>query len=292
MEDDLLNKFLFSLKEHARAELTCEQYICNLKLFFKFLGRDPLTATLDDIRRYQVHLVDRKLAPRTINGKIGAVKFFYTKTLRQQWPIGSVPWVKVKRKLPIVLSPEEVSAAIRNTPDLKQQTMLMAIYACGLRTCEVLSLTYKDIDSKTNFILVHGKGGKDRYVPLPKSLLLALRKYWVKTPDDKSIWLFPMNGRPGEQYHRTTIRRAYQWAKARAGIRKPGGLHQLRHSYATRLMELGVDLRIIQILLGHTLISTTTRYTQLRAAHAGEIKNPLDLIVESIDPQLKASGQS
>ena len=204
--EDFINQFILSLKACGRAELTREQYVYNLRMFFNYIKKNPIDVTIDDLRVYQAHLFDRQLNPRTINGKMGAVKFFYVRTLRKDWPSNCIPWVRIKRTLPIVLSPAEVTSVIKHTPDLKQQTMLMAIYACGLRTCEVLALTYKDIDSKTNFIHVHGKGGKERYVPLPSSLLFALRKYWLQVPDDKSIWLFPMNSRPNEQYHRTTIR--------------------------------------------------------------------------------------
>ena len=284
--DELLDQFELSLRVQALAELTKEQYIYNLKAFFAFLKKDPRQATISDLQRYQVHLIEgKKHHPRTINGKLAPVKFFYLKTLRREWPQDCVPWVKVKRTLPNILSPEEVSAVISNAKGLKYQTMFMTMYALGLRTCELLALTYKDIDSKTNVIKVHGKGGKERFVPMPESLLLALRKYWAKTPDNKWTWLFPMDGRPMESAWRGTVLRAYSAAKKRAEITKPGGLHQLRHSYATHLLESGVDLRIIQILLGHTLISTTTKYTHLRTDYAVTIKNPLDAIVKNLKPQ-------
>jgi integrase/recombinase XerD len=227
--DELLDQFEFSLRLHALADLTKQQYIYSLKAFFAFLGKDPMEGTVHDLQRFQVHLIERKLHPRTINGKLAAVRFFYLKTLSRDWPPNCIPWIKVKRKLPNILSSDEVASIILNAKGLKYQTMLTTMYALGLRTCELLRLTYKDIDSTTKVIRVHGKGDKERFVPLPEVLLFALRRYWAKTPDDKWTWLFPMDGRPQEPAWRGTVLRAYTAAKKRAGITKPGGLHQLRH---------------------------------------------------------------
>jgi integrase/recombinase XerD len=276
--DELLQQFIFKLNLYNRRASTKQQYLSNLKQFFAFLKIDPREATVVDLQKYQVHLIDQKLDPRTINGKMAAVTFFYLRTLDVDWPIPFVPWLKINRKVPSVLSPDEVASIIQNAKGLKYKTIFMTIYALGLRSCEVLSLTYKDIDSKTNVVRVHGKGGKERFVPLSASLLQALRYYWLYWQEDKWTWLFPMDGRPTEQAWRGTILRAYMAAKKRAGVTKSGGLHQLRHSYATHLLEGGVDLRVIQILLGHTLISTTTKYTHLRTDYAVKIKNPLDVI--------------
>lgn len=282
--DESLEQFEFSLRLHALAELTKQQYVYSLKAFFAFLDKDPKEGTVNDLQRYQVYLIEKKLHPRTINGKLAAVRFFYLKTLGRDWPPNSIPWIKVKRKLPNILSPDEVALIILHARGLKYQTMFMTTYALGLRTCELLRLTYKDLDSKTNVVRVHGKGDKERSVPLPEVLLFALRKYWARTPDDKWTWLFPMDGHPQEPSWRGTVLRAYSAAKKRAGVTKPGGLHQLRHSYATHLLEMGVDLRVIQILLGHSVISTTTKYTQLRTDYAQKIKNPLDAIAKKLTP--------
>jgi len=281
----LLDQFEFSLRVHARATQTKDRYMYSLKEFFSFIVKDPREATVEDLQRYQVHLLDKKLHARTINSKMAAVKFFYFRTLGRDWSINSIPWIKVKHKLPNILSPEEVVLIIQNAKGLKYQTMFMTLYALGLRAGELLRLTYKDIDSKTNVVHVLGKGNKERFVPLPESLLVALRRYWVQVKENKWIWLFPMDNRPREQICKTTICRAYRDAKIRAGIDKPGGLHQLRHSFATHLMEVGTSLRVIQILLGHGQLSTTEKYTHLRPDFEAKLKNPLDAIAKKLTRQ-------
>jgi site-specific recombinase XerD len=162
----------------------------------------------------------------------------------------------------------------------------MTIYATGMRSCEARYLRVEDIDSSPRKqIRVLGKGGKERMVPLTDNLLFALRKYWVENKDIKTKWLFPGARLCWEQpYCRTSIRRTFAESKLRAGITKRGGVHLLRHCFATHLLESGVDIRVIQILLGHSQLSSTEIYTHLRSTYAQEIKNPLDAIAGLIKP--------
>jgi len=196
------------------------------------------------------------------------------------WPKDFMPRVKRRKKLPVVLSPDEVVALLNATSNLKHLTMLTTMYAAGLRSFEVVNLKAEDIDSKRMIIHVReGKGKKARLVMLSESLLRSLRNYWVKwSHEDKTSWIFPGAHDNSVPYSRHSIRRVYREAKEKAGIKKPGGSHVLRHSFATHLLELGVDLRIIQLMLGHAVISSTTIYTHVRQDCYRQIKNPLDMI--------------
>lgn len=288
MDDELKKalrtKYLFSLKTRNLAESTQEAYWQDLLLFFDHCGKDPRTIVIEDIRQYQVHLVERKLAPRTINRRVAAVKNFYCLTLNRLWSKDAVPWLRQKRTLPAILSIDEVVRVINVTPNIKQRTLFMLIYATGMRSIEARKLTAKQIDSERMQILVHGKGGKDRYVPMSQFLLELLRRYWLfSKKENKTIWLFPGTGKGFKKpYCRTSLRRAFTEAKLRAGVDKPGGVHVLRHCFATHLLETGVDIRIIQILLGHSTIKTAEIYTHLRNTFAAQIKNPLDAIADQL----------
>jgi len=262
-----------------------------LRHFFAFLGKDPLSAKPEDVQRFQVHLLDRGLAPRTINSMVAAPKFFYLEALRYDWPKDFMPWVRVKRKLPKILTQEVILRIIQETNVFKMLVLFMTAYACGLRTCEVTRLTYKSIDNQRMQMRVLGKGDKERFVPISDVLLKTLRFYWKENKENKWTWLFPGDDHtqpvPG-----SSIRRNWISARNRAGLQNVKGIHTLRHSYATHLLEAGVDLRVIQILLGHALLTTTTFYTQLTQKHSAQIKNPLDLLAAAVDPRLKASGQN
>jgi integrase/recombinase XerD len=280
--DDLFNKFLITMKARNFAQSTIDHYVEDLKIFLRHIGKDILAVTADDVTRYQADLIGRGYSAGHINKKVAAVKMFYIRTMHMNWPQYFAPWVRTKQRLPLLLSLEEVAAVINATANIKQRTILMTIYATGMRSCEVRLLKAKDIDSPRNQIRVMGKGNKQRMVPLSKFLLYTLRKYWVECKENKTEWLFPGGGgdywkRP---YCRTSLRRAFNASKKKAGVDKPGGVHLLRHCYATHLLESGVDLRVIQILLGHTVINSTEIYTHLRSKFAQEIKNPLDAIAD------------
>jgi integrase/recombinase XerD len=280
--DDLFNKFLITMKARNFAQSTVDHYLEDLKIFLKFVNKEILDVQSEDVARYQADMIERGYSAGHINKKIAAVKMFYIRTLRMNWPQDFCPWVRKKQRLPLLLSLEEVAAIINATDNIKQRTIFMTIYATGIRSCEVRALTFKDIDSPRMQIRVMGKGNKQRLVPMSQFLLYTLRKYWVECRENKSVWLFPGGGAEFymKQYCRTSLRRAFQSAKKKAKVDKPGGVHLLRHCYATHLLESGVDLRVIQILLGHAVINSTEIYTHLRSKFAQEIKNPLDAIAE------------
>ncbi len=264
------------------AQSTIDHYVEDLKIFLRYADKEILEVQAEDVTRYQANMIERGYSAGHVNKKIAAVKMFYLRTMHMNWPQDFCPWVRKKQRLPLLLSLEEVAAVINATTHIKQRTIFMTIYATGMRSCEVRGLKAKDIDSARNQIRVMGKGNKQRMVPLSQFLLYTLRKYWVDCKENKTEWLFPGGGgdywkRP---YCRTSLRRAFDAAKRKAGVDKPGGVHLLRHCYATHLLEMGVDLRVIQILLGHAVIGSTEIYTHLRSKFAQEIKNPLDAIAE------------
>jgi integrase/recombinase XerD len=278
-------KFLFGMKLRNLAKATQEAYWQDLQLFLQFLdGGSPMEITIDDVRRYQVSLIEQKLRPRTINRRIAAVKSFYCQTLNRPWSKDMVPWLKQKRRLPSILSVEEVADVINVTANLKQRTLFKLIYSTGMRSFEARELRANQIDNKRMQIRVLGKGEKERFVPMSEFLLKTLRQYWTDSKEEnKSIWLFPGGGEHWQKpYHRVSLRRAFAASKVKAGIIKPGGPHVLRHCFATHLLEAGVELRIIQILLGHSGLRTSQIYTHLRSSFAGQIKNPLDAIANHL----------
>ncbi len=278
--EELMNQYHMTMKARNFAQSTIDSYSRELLAFLKHVGKSPDEVVADDVTKYQVMFLENGFGPGSINMKIAALKMFFIKTLKRNWPQDFCPWVRKKQRLPLLLSLEEVASIINATENPKQRTILMTIYATGMRSCEVRRLKVKDIDSARKQIRVMGKGNKQRLVPMSNFLLYTLRKYWVSTKaENKTEWLFPGVDWK-RQYAGTSLRRAFVYAKEKVGIVKPGGVHLLRHCYATHLLESGVDLRIIQILLGHSVINSTEIYTHLRSTFAQEIKNPLDAIAE------------
>jgi len=228
----------------------------------KHYGRSPDQITVEEAKAY-LHglLADRQKHGTTVNIVSVALRFFYREVLGQPEAALAIPVSRVPKRLPQVLSAEEVARLFAVAANLKHRTLLMTAYASGLRVAELARLKVTDIDSRRMMIRVEsGKGRKDRYTVLSPKLLEALRTYWsaYRPP----VWLFPGLDRQGPMPSRT-IGKMYHHVKGKAGIRKPGGIHTLRHCFATHLLEAGVDLRTIQVLMGHGSIRSTTRYLQL-----------------------------
>jgi site-specific recombinase XerD len=243
----------------------------------KHYRRSPDQISDEEVQAYLLHLIrDRHRSWNTCNIVVHALRFLYHTTLRRDRTTFDVPSVRQPGKLPVILSREDVQRLIAHVPNLKHRTMLLTAYATGLRLNEVLHLRVTDIDSTRMTVRVEqGKGGQDRYTILSTALLDALRAYWrVARP---STWLFPSARRP-QPLDPSALQRVFQTAKLRAGITKPGGIHALRHAFATHLLEGGVDLHTIQRLLGHRDISTTTRYLQLTRHTDIGPSSPLNLL--------------
>ena len=257
-------------------------YIRAVKNFAAFLGHSPDQANTDDIRRYQLHLASSDLGVPSVNAAMTALRFFFKVTLRRSDVAEDVVFIREPRRLPVVLSPEAVARLIAAAPGLKYQAALSIAYGAGLRVSEVISLKVGDIDSARMLIRVdQGKGHKDRYVMLSQPLLKLLRRWWlVKRP---RAWLFP--GRtPGAPLSARQLNRAVHIAAQRAGIDKRVGMHTLRHSFATHLLEQKTDIRVIQVLLGHKKLDTTALYTRVAIKAIGEITSPLDLLLAEVRP--------
>jgi site-specific recombinase XerD len=219
---------------------------------------------------------DRQRSWSTCNITVNALRFLYHTTLQRDRTTFCVPSPRTPGTLPAILSRTEVERVIAHAANGKHRTMLLTTYAAGLRLNEVLHLRVGDIDSARMTIRVEqGKGGKDRYTVLAPRLHEALRTYWKQTRP--ATWLFPAAHRP-QPMDPSALQRAYHTAKLRAGITKPGGIHGLRHAFATHLLEAGVDIHTIQRLLGHGHISTTTRYFQLTRHTTIAPGSPLDLL--------------
>ena len=257
------------------AEATIDAYTYHVRRFADFIEKPLDRASVEDVRTFQLYLIqDKKVAYSSFNQAVCALRFFYTHTLRVPWPVTMVPFGKRPKTLPIVLSRNEVDRLIQCTSNLKHRTFLMTLYSGGLRFSEAANLRIADIDSDRMMLRVAcGKGKKERLVPLSPRLLKELRVYWKQyKPTDL---LFP-GKTPDKTYADTSIQKAMKVSAVKAGIKKRVYPHVLRHSYATGLLEAGVDLLTISKLLGHASFVTTMIYLHCRREHLHSTPSPLD----------------
>jgi site-specific recombinase XerD len=264
------------------ADRTQEAYIRAVKNFSAFLGASPDTASAEDLRRYRLHLVASGAGVPTINNSLTALRFLFLVTLRKPAVVLDMPFVREPRRLPVVLSPEEVARLLDAAPGLKYKAALSVAYGAGLRASEVISLKVSDIDSARMVIRVEqGKGRKDRYVMLSEHLLQLLRAWWKAARPQG--WLFP--GRdPVQPLTTRQLNRACHAAAQMAEIDKRVSLHTLRHSFATHLLEQKTDIRVIQVLLGHKKLDTTALYTRVALKALGDVTSPLEHLVARMRP--------
>ena len=276
----LRQRMLEDMRMRRLAPKTQTAYIRAVRRFAAYLGRPPDTATVEDLRNFQLHLVDQGTSPTTLNATITGLKFFCEITLDHAELTARMQPVHVPRTLPVVLSREEVARLIAAAPNLKHQTALSLAYATGLRASEVVSLKIGDIDSQRMTLRVEqGKGSKDRYAMLSPVLLERLRVWWrVAHAQGKMLeggWLFPgMN--PVDPLTTRQLNRAIHMAAESAHIDKRVSMHTLRHSFATHLLEQKVDIRVIQVLLGHKKLETTAMYAQVATDVLREVVSPLE----------------
>jgi site-specific recombinase XerD len=253
---------------------TRASYIHNVKKFSQHFGRSPDHLGLEEVRAFQVHLVSQGIAWATLNQVVSSLRFFYGVTLGRKDLPERIAYARRSKTLPVILSPEEVAAFLEAVPSRRDRVALTTAYATGLRASEVVGLRNCDIDSARMVIHVaNGKGGKQRYVMLSPKLLGILRAYWdIERPRH---WLFP--GRGGEKpLDPSTLNAACAKAVEATGISKRATLHALRHAFATHLVEQGVDISIVQALLGHSHLSTTIRYISVATRAIAAVKSPLD----------------
>src|SRR6478736_6494882 len=253
---------------------TQHDYVQRVKNFAAFLGRSPNMASFEDVRRYQLHLAASGVGVPTINQTVSTLRFFFKVTLRRHDIVEHTHVIHEPRKLPVVLSPEEVARLLDAAPGLKYKAALSVAYGAGLRAGEVVSLKINHIDSERMVIRVEqGKGRKDRYVMLSPHLLALLRAWWKAARPQG--WLFPGRDRVQPMTTRQ-LNRACHAAAQMAEINKRVSLHTLRHSFATHLLEQSIDVRVIQVLLGHAKLDTTARYAHVATNIIREVMSPLD----------------
>ena len=280
----LRKMMLEELQRRNYSAITTRNYLRVVADFAKHFGKSPDKLGLNELRTYQAYLLrERKLTPGTVVNQVAALRFFFVKTLKRHQFRDFLPYPQDQRRLPTVLSGEEVSRLINAAGTLFRRTLLMTLYGTGMRRSELAHLKVGDIDSQRMIIrVVAGKRGKDRDLPLSSALLETLREYWRwRKP---KLYLFPTRTRrvqSEEPISDKTVWIACSEAARRAGIRKRVTPHTLRHSWATHLLEAGTDLRTIQVLLGHDDLETTAQYLHLSQRHLQMVTNPLDTLTVS-----------
>ncbi len=263
------------LKNYSPKTRSC--YLASVKSFALHFHRSPAELGDQEIREYLHYLIqEKKVSQSAISQSYSALKFFYETTLKRDWNGFRIPRVKMGKKLPVVLSLQEIQAILSAARNLKHRALLMTTYSAGLRVSEVVHLKVSDIDSQRMMIRVQqGKGEKDRYTLLARRTLEVLREYWRSyRPKD---WLFP--GQPAKgSLSVSAVQRIFEKVLDQAGIKKHATVHTLRHSFATHLLEAGTDLYHIQRLLGHTTPKTTAIYLHLSRKDLGGVSSPIDLL--------------
>ena len=261
---------------------TQKHYIHYVAAFAKHYGCSPEQLDVEDIRNYLLYLLnERKLSAEAVNQCVSALKFLYLVTLEMPWTDEYFPRAKRPQRLPVILSQEELLSFFDHIPSIKYRAAMMTCYGAGLRVSEAVALKITDIDSQRMLIRVEqGKGRKDRYAMLSPRLLDVLRRYYRAFPSDG--YLFP-SWRKDKHMSSTSLQIACREAAARSSLQKRVTVHTLRHSFATHLLEQGTDIRIIQALLGHSRIDTTTLYTRVSTQLVSATVSPL----ETLEPTLR-----
>lgn len=274
----LRNQMTSDLQLRNYAPSTTERYVHCAWEFAAYHKRPPEQMGEREVRQFLIHLMtERACGPAGRKMYIASLKFLYETTLRRPQVVAHIPWPRVRSSLPAILSGSEVFALLDELQEPKYRAIVMTAYGAGLRVSEVCALHVGDIDSHRMLIHIrNAKGGRDRYVPLPERVLFTLRRYWAATrPSGPELF-------PGQPPKRTisaaAVRSQLKKAAANAGLTKRVTPHILRHTFATHLLELGTDVRVIQMLLGHRSIRTTVRYTRVTDKHMARTQSPIDVL--------------
>ena len=279
---ELHDKMLQDMQLRGFSPNTQKTYLKNLQLFEKFFQKPARQLNQDDLRNYLLHLITvKKVSGEYVDSVYSSLKFFYEKTLGRTWNMTEIPRLKRTKKLPVVLSRNEIKQLLTVTSNLKFKAMFATAYSGGLRVSEIAHLKISDIDSENMQILIRqGKGDLDRFTLLSKTNLEILRHYWRQYRPIE--WLFP-GKLPGQPLRTRAIQDAFLKMRNKAGIDKKATIHSLRHSFATHLLENGTDILRIQRLLGHANISTTLLYLQVAKVKLLQVKSPLDSLDEVVE---------
>jgi integrase/recombinase XerD len=272
----LRQRFVDDLRLRNYAQRTIETYVGCVARFARHFGRSPDLLGPEDVRTFQLHLLERRVSWSAFNQAVCALRFLYGTTLGRPERLPLIPYGKRPKALPCVLSAGEVLRLLDAATPGPERVLVQVAYGGGLRLSELLHLRVADIDSARMVLHIHhGKGGKDRLVPLAQRLLDELRAYWRR--HRPTTWLFP--GRDARQpLSGGSVQRRFRKLARRAGLSKPCTMHTLRHSYATHLLEAGVDVRTLQALLGHSCLETTALYLHLSTRHLQQTPSLLDLL--------------
>ena len=286
-------EFVKRMKEdlilHGMSERTQDSYIRSVRKLEEFIHKNADKVTEEELRSYFLYLLEvKKFSVTAFKIAFYGIRFYYTATLHRKWPLFDQVKPKDEKKLPVVLSSEEVRRILTAVRVTRFYAFLSTVYSCGLRLQEALNLQVGDISSDRMLLHIrNGKGARDRYVPLPQSTLKILRKYWI-THQNKTL-LFPALDPRGKGFSRTpnsmaktSVQRAMKLAVADAGIVKKAHIHTLRHSYATHLLEQGISLKLIQKYLGHALIQTTLIYVHLTYKSHKQAYEKIDLLMKDL----------
>lgn len=284
----LRQRFIDDMRLRNLSPQTIEAYVLAVQKFSRHFGKSPDVLGPDDIRQYQLHLIDQKASWSQFNQGVCALRFLYNVTLSRPHVIKHLPFAKRPRLLPDVLTREEVAQLLAAAMPGRDRTILEVKYSCGLRLRELLGLQVRDIDSSRMALHIRrGKGQKERFVPITPRLLELLRAYWREYRP--ATYLFP-GLKPGTQLHDGTVQRLCKRTAKRAGLTKRIHPHTLRHSFATHLLEAGVDLLSVQKLLGHSHFNTTAKYLHISQRRLAELPRILEALVPPTPPT--AEGQS
>jgi len=299
IKTEIARRFLEDLQLHGFAERTQESYMRAVRLLAYHYHKSPDQITEEELRQYFLHLKnDKKWSRASMTLSICGIKFFFEHTLKQNWATFKLVRPAPDKRLPTILTREEVRLILSKVRFLRYRTRLAMIYSCGLRLTEGTHLQVCDVDSSRMLLLIrHGKGGKDRYVPLPQSTLALLREYW-KTHCNPT-WIFPAPSRSNNKAASAdrpmpycNVQDAFRAALKESGLNKRAAVHTLRHSYATHLLEAGVNLRALQEYLGHNSLQTTARYTHLTEQALQQTHAALNQLMENLCTFLKTSAQT
>ncbi len=277
---ELRSRMIRDLEINGLSKPTQKAYIRHIKDLAKYHRKSPDELSLEDLYQFQFYIkTEKNYSSSYYNQAVAAMKFLYGFTLKKEWNINHIPYRKRSKKLPLVISKEEVFQLLQVIDGKRDKTIVCLLYSAGLRVSELVNLKVSDIDSKRMVINIHqGKGRKDRTVMLAKNLIEILKQYWLESKP--KTYLFP--GKiPGNPLTREAINNLLKKYSAKAGITKNISPHTLRHCFATHMLEDGANIRIIQLLLGHKNIKTTTIYTHIAKNYISETPSPLDTLLSS-----------
>src|SRR5579859_1078911 len=276
--EEHLNRMVEELTLKNSSLNTLKAYSAAIRAYGKYCGKPLEELGLEDIRRYQLHMIRvKKSAANTVNQHVAAIKFFYREVLRVSWALEKVAHYKLGVKLPVVFSRQEVARLLAVVKNLKHRAILTLLYGTGMRLREALGLASTDVDSDRHVVHIRqAKGLKDRDVMLSPRLLALLREYWWAHRPPKELLFEGAPGKGQRGLHSTAIQHVFHRARRKAGISKKATVHTLRHSFATHLLEAGVNLLVIQRLLGHRSLKTTQIYLHLATNFINEAKSPLE----------------